>query len=372
MLVADASVRHPAGVPIDPGQAEGIVSVLDRHQGFWHRGPADRPLLGLSRWAQVTMGQFDWGLPTPEGILEPEMLRVERMLPRYEALFAERPLDDDLGWPAMPPTAIPWLEAILGCPVRYSVPSGSIFCQPMGDTGLSTIRSLRLDDNRWLDKLLEFVDGLAALAPGRFAVGLPLMRGPWDLVAAMLGTTELYVALYDHPDAVLTSAAICSDVYVDVASRLAVAIPPWHGGYVGFLGLWAPTFNPMLQNDTSVSVSPEMYSRVMRPIDARMIGSWTRAIFHLHSAGLHVLNHVLDVLDGRALNVDLDPSGPPLSEIVPVLRSVQARNVPLHVLAFNREQARALARQLSPEGLAITYQPLDPSAERRAHPAGVR
>ena len=318
------------------------------------------------------MGQFDWGLPTPEGILEPEMLHVERLLPQYEALFADRPLDDDLGWPAMPPTAIPWLEAILGCPVRYSVPSGSMFSEPIGDAGLSAIRSLRLDGNRWLDKLLEFVDGLAALARGRFAVGLPLMRGPWDLVAAMLGTAELYVALYDRPDAVIASAAICSDVWEDVASRLAAAIPRWHGGYVGFLGLWAPTFDPMLQDDTSVSVSPEMYRRVMRSIDAAMIGGWTRAIFHLHSAGLQVLDHVLDVLDGRALNVDLDPSGPPVGKIVPVLRSVQARNVPLHVLAFDREQATALARHLSPEGLAITYQPLDPGAERRAHPAGLR
>lgn len=372
MVAADASARHEAGASTGPGRETAIASVLDRHEAFWRRGPADRPLLGLSRWAQVTMGQFDWGLQEPEGILEPEMVRVERLLPQYEALFAGRPLDDDICWPAMPPTAIPWLEAILGCRVRYSVPAGSISAEPIGDAGLAAVGSRGPSGDRWLQKLLEFVDALAGLARGRFAVGLPLMRGPWDLVAAILGTSELYVALYDRPAMVRAAAERCADAWTDVATRLAAAIPPWHGGYVGFLGLWAPTFDPMFQDDASASVSPEMYRRVMRPADERMIGGWTRSIFHLHSAGLHVLDDVLEILDGRALNVDIDPAGPPVDRIVPILRRVQARGVPLHVLAFDLEHARAIGRALSPEGLAVTFQPLDPRMERRAHPAGLR
>ena len=357
---------------VDAGASASIASALDRHEAFWRCGPAERPLLGMSRWAQVTMEQFDWGLAAPEGTLEPTMVKVEDLVPQYEALFAGRPLDDDLCWPAMPPTAIPWLEAILGCPIRYSTVSGGMFAEAIGDPGVAALRSVRLDGDPWFEKLLEFVRGLGALAAGRFAVGLPLMRGPWDMVAAMLGPTELYVALCDRPDAVQALAAACSDVWIGVASRLADAIPRWHGGYVGFLGLWAPGFGPMLQDDTSVSVSPDMYRRVMRSADERMAGGWDPAIFHLHSAGLHVLDDVLDVLHGRALNVDLDPSGPSIEEVVTVLRRVQARRVPLHVLAFDREQARGLAALLSPEGLAITYQPLDPQAERTAHPDGVR
>jgi hypothetical protein len=365
---------HRHAPPTSPSAApeRTIAPLLARHEAFWRCEPAGSPLLGLSRWGQVTMAQFDWDLPAPEGTLEPEMLRVEHLLPQYEALFAGRPLDDDLCWPAMPPTAIPWLEAILGCPVRYSIPSGSMSAEPVRPDDLPGRRQVVLDHDAWFRKLLEFVEKLAGLARGRFAVGLPLMRGPWDLVAALLGTTELYVALYDRPDELRTLAAICADLWADVAARLEAAIPRWQGGYVGFLGLWAPSFDPMLQDDASVSVSPSMYRRVMRSADERMTGGHGRAIFHLHSAGLQVVDEVLDILDGRALNVDVDPSGPGLDEIVPVLRHVQARRVPLHLLTFDREQARSLAALLSPAGLAITYQPLDPEAARIAHPEGVR
>jgi hypothetical protein len=300
------------------------------------------------------------------------MLRVEHLLPQYEARFADQPLDDDFCWPAMPPTAIPWLEGILGCPIRYSLPSGSISAEPAPVDTLRNLRRVPLEGNAWFEKLLEFVDGLAGLAHDRFAVGLPLLRGPWDLAAALMGTTEFYVGLIDSPDVLRDLAEICGDLWSDVAASLAVRIPRWNGGFVGFLGLWAPNFDPMQQDDASVSVSPTLYRNVMRSSDARIIDGWEHTIFHLHSAGLQVLDEVLDLLDGHALNVDLDPSGPSAAQILPLLRRVQDRRVPLHLLAFDYGLARDMADSLSPAGLAITYQPLDPNADRAAHPGGLR
>ncbi len=356
----------------DPWEATTIEELLARHEAFWRCDPANAPLLGMSRWAQVSASQFDWRLPTDEGLLEPEMLKVEDLLPQYETLFAGRPLDDDLCWPAMPPTAIPWLEGVLGCPVRYSLPSGTFSAEPAPVRDLLNRRRVTLEGNPWFEKLLEFVGGLADLSEGRFAVGLPLLRGPWDLVAALLGTTEMYVGLYDSPDSLSHLAGICAGLWTEVAARLAASIPRWHGGFVGFLGLWAPDFDPMQQDDASVSVSPALYRSVMRPADRGVAREWRHTIFHLHSAGLQVLDDVLDVLDGHAVNVDLDPSGPPAAEILPLLRQVQDRRVPLHLLAFDHGQARELAERLSPAGLAITYQPLDPIADRAAHQGGLR
>jgi len=349
-----------------------LSEILARHEAFWLCKPADAPLLGMSRWAQISAAQFDWGLPTSEGLLAPEMLSVGHLLPQYEALFADRPLDDDLCWPAMPPTAIPWLEGMLGCPIRYSLPSGSFSAEPAPVDLLLNLGRAPLEGNPWFEKLLEFVDGLASLAHDRFAVGLPLMRGPWDLAAALTGPTELYMGLIDSPDTLRALADICGDLWREVASNLAARIPRWQGGFVGFLGLWAPDFDPLQQDDASVSVSPTLYRKVMRATDARIAAGWHRTIFHLHSAGLQVLDEVLDFLDGHALNVDLDPSGPSAAQILPLLRRVQDRHVPLHLLAFDYGLAREMADSLSPAGLAITYQPLDPYADRAAHPGGLR
>jgi hypothetical protein len=80
---------------------------------------------------------------------------------------------------------------------------------------------------------------------------------------------------------------------------------------------------------------------------------------------------VLDALDGHALNVDIDPSGPKPAKLLPLLSRVQERRVPLHLLAFDYEVARELAERLSPTGLAITYQPIDPAGDRLRYPRGL-
>jgi hypothetical protein len=127
----------------------------------------------------------------------------------------------------------------------------------------------------------------------------------------------------------------------------------------------------MSQDDASVSVSKELYRRIMSPADQTTAHAWETAMFHVHSAGLQIIDDVLEWLEGRALNVSLDPSGPPLEAILPILRRVQERRIPLHLETYDRVQARLLVEGLSPSGLAIVYQPIDPKAERDANPTKI-
>jgi hypothetical protein len=360
-----------------------LDEAIARHAAFWRREPAAAPLVSRSRWWSVTTAQFDWGLGRADGVLEAEDLDVEHFRPQYTALFEGRgPLDDDLLWPAMPPTAVPWLEGMLGCPIRYSIEGGSIAAESPAwaaadDPGVvaDALRWEPLEANQWYLKLAEFIAAIADEADGRFAVALPLTRGPWDLVAAIRGTERLYLDLHDDPEGAARLASRCADLWIAATTRLAAAIPPWHGGYVSFLGIWAPSFDPMPQDDASVSVSPQLYRRVMAAADRRVARAWPNPIFHLHSAGLQVLDGVLGFLDGaddvrdaigevgggdRALNVDLDPSGPSLERVLPMLAGVQARGVPLHVLLWDLDRLRAVTEALSPSGLAVTYQPDPP------------
>lgn len=354
----------------------GVVDeAIAKHAAFWRRGPAAHPLVSRSRWWSITAAHFDWGFDRGEGVLHPADLDVARFRPQYAARFDARgALDDELFWPAMPPTAVPWLEGMLGCPIQYSLEGGSISATSPSwadadDPGdiVDSRRWQPLDANPWFRKLIEFVDAIAEEADGRFAVALPLTRGPWDLVAALRGMQRLCLDLYDDPEGVARLASACADLWIEVTTRLAAAIPRWHGGYVSFLGVWAPTFDPMPQDDASVSMSPELYRRVMASADRRVAQTWANPIFHLHSAGLHVLDDVLGLLGAagegqsrRALNVDLDPSGPPIDRLLPLLRGVQDRGVPLHVLLWDLDRLRAVTEALSPQGLAVTYQPDPP------------
>ena len=145
--------------------------------------------------------------------------------------------------------------------------------------------------------------------------------------------------------------------WVGVHCRIADVIPPWHGGRVGYYGRWTPGLALTTQNDCSVSVSPDVYRNLMAPADRMTARASPTEMFHLHSAGLHVLEPVIDSIGDGVLNVTVDPSGPALDRLIPVLAAVQARGVRLHLLVFEPAHVAFLSQTLSPVGLAILCWP---------------
>lgn len=339
---------------------DDLAGLIERHRAFWTRAPAGPALVGTSLWPETTTRHFDWGLPGPVGAIEPDMLSVERFLPQYVDQFEAHGVHDgDMLWSAMPPLAVPWFEAIAGCRPHYSIPAGSMSGTAVDGDWTAFDPEAVLADNPWLDKLLEFTEGLVEVARGRFPVGVPIGRGPWDVASAYLGMTTVYLELYDRPREMALFAAKLARVWIEVMRRIERIIPPWRGGYVDRFGLWAPGFTTVPQDDASVSVSGAMYGEVMAPADRDITVAWPSALFHLHSAGLQVTDDVVAFLDGRALNVVLDPTGPSIPDLLPVFHRLQAADVPLHVMVFSLADAARLTASLAPAGLAIQHQPPD-------------
>lgn len=336
-----------------------LDAILERHQAFWESGPVDRPLIGSVRTPQNPIMDFDWGFPPGEGILEPEMIEVHHLLPQFEAYFAAGagPLDRELFWPCVPTRSIPWIEAIVGAPIRYANAPGSlsIFADhsldgwPL-DLGLPT-----LDESPWFHKLMELTVGLVQLSGGEFPIAGSHARGPWDVMSALRSMTALFTDLYDVPERLVTHADRLADLWVQLTDRLEAVIPEWHGGHVGIFGVWAPGYTPTAQNDASTSVSPGLYLEVMEPADRKTCAPWRYQMFHTHSGGWHLLETMAGFLEGgRALNVVVDPNGPSLDDLLSVLRRLQDRRVPLHLAVFEWRDVDRLARALRPNGLAIT------------------
>ena len=337
-----------------------LAPLIERHEAFWSRAEAGPALVGTSLWPETTTNHFDWGLPGPEGAIAPDMLSVERFLPQYVAQFEAHGVHDgDMIWSAMPPLAVPWFEAIVGCRPHYSIPAGSMSGEPVDGDWTTFDPVAALADNPWLQKLLEFTEGLVEVSRGRFPVGVPIGRGPWDIASAYLGMSTVYLELYDRPLEMAQLAAKFAYVWIEVVHRLARIIPPWRDGFVDRFGLWAPEFTTVPQDDASVSVSAAMYRQVMAPADREIALTWPSALFHLHSAGLQVADEVVGFLDGRGLNVVLDPTGPSIPDLLPRFHGLQAAGVPLHVMVFSLADAAELAASLDPRGLAIQHQPPD-------------
>ncbi len=234
---------------------------LARHRAFMRREPVDRPLVGS--WL------FSFYLPDlyprvaselHAGPVRPEDISTAAFLADVDdlaAAYAE--LDDDYPFSVGALASVPWLEAIMGCPIYYSgTTMWADSC--IADWEAYDWRAPSVD-NPWRRRLLELLEALVAHSTSRYMLSPTLMRGVADMCAAMRGSARLATDLYDFPDHVRRLAALCADVLADVGLAQLALIPESENGYmVGSAGLrcWLPDRGVWLQDDAISVLSPRV------------------------------------------------------------------------------------------------------------------
>ena len=337
-----------------------LTSLLESHERFWKRRPADRPLLRVGEYVSlrgnpnVPLRGDRWA---GEGdYLTPEDLDLDRMLEQWAVPAAPR--DGDFLCEAAP-YGLCWMEALIGARVRAA--SGSIWSEPIPFDWADT-RSLRKRlgaGNPWRDKLGEYLVRLADRAGGRVPIAHPLMRGPVDMVEALVGSEGLALAVYDRPTELREVLDVCADAFVQVGRLVPELTPAFCGGRSTF-GIWAPGTVIRLQADHAALLSPTTYREHFAPFDWRIAAEFDYSIFHLHSVCLHVLDVLLAIEPLDAVQVSLDPwpAGPRLGAILSDLARVQAAAKSLLITGgpVSRDELDQALALLPSAGLALQVQ----------------
>jgi hypothetical protein len=342
-----------------------VEATRARHQAFWERSDTARPLLSIE--PSFTLKPLE--IPVypgielaPDGYLRPDMLDPQSHFNQLIAGWEDAgPVDGDLFRIMTPYLLVPWLEAICGCPVRYFRDAGTMYPEAPGGGWEHVLRLQpgRLDDP-WRARLRMFLIVLRSLAAGRYPVGISMpMRGPLDMLAALVGVPEMCLAFAERPALVREALDRLTDIWIDVVGEQLTLLPPFAGGMAGCeqYGLWAPGPNAVTQCDLAVVISPRAYERLLVPCDERICASLAYPIMHLHSAGLHVLEPVLAVRGLAAVQIVVDPgtADPPLLSLLPIFQRVQRAGKPLiiHCSTITQAEVDALLGALSPRGLCI-------------------
>ncbi len=346
------------------------AALLSRHRAFWQRSPVDRPLLSLpdpTPWPPLQIPVPAGLRLPPEGYLAPDMLDPEayhgQMIARWQGLG----LTEGDQFRIM--TAywhVPWLEAICGCPIWYVQDSGTMYALPPGGEW-EGVRNLRLaKGNPWRQKLREFCAVLRDLCNGHYPLGVAMpMRGPLDLLGALVGVERMCFAFAESPQLVEETLAVLTDIWIAVVAEQIALLPPFEDGMASCeqYGLWAPGTTAVTQCDLAVAISVRTYERFLAPCDERICASLDYPIMHLHSAGLHVLPPVLALSRLAAVQVVVDPGvhDPSVAALIPAFRRVQAAGKPLiiHANTLARHELDELLHALSPNGLCIRATVLD-------------
>lgn len=343
--------------------------VLEAHRAFWDRKGVAKPLLNvevegrtrarraLPRKLEPLMLPLKDGIATAGMSLEPWMLEPEKIHPALED--TQEPLDvpriyGDVFQVLAPYYKIPWVEAIAGCPLV--VKGDSIWAEPYIDRSkLGKERITIARSQEWIDKLVDFTTSLVrSVFPG-YLVTQTLMRGPGDLLSAIMGVENMCIGMYMFPEEMRDILSELTDVLIEAASTQLKAIPRFCGGHCSPYGLWAPGTAARTQDDASVQLGPRQYEEFILPCEKRIIESFDCTVRHVHSGGIRIVDMLLDIASLSAIEVTMDefPHPRDWDALIPVLQKIQTKKPLIVFGVFTQDEFDRIAGALSPNGLLL-------------------
>jgi len=344
-----------------------VTEKIALHRSFWNRKAQPYPIAAFR-----VAGDFFFSrhfkaaadLLVPGKTILPQMLDVDRFLPDYERMFRlSGEIDQDAFWVAEPFTGIPWMEAILGCEVHAGEES---FVSRPWMKSFGEIEKVRVDpENPWLLKYLEFTTKLAALSAGRFPVGMPIMRGPSDIVGAIMGQTEMVFALSDESERMKGFFIRVADAFRSVIDAQNGLIPDFLGGTaLGFYHVYCPGKSIWYQEDLSAIMSPDLYREFLVEPERRICAGKDFTAIHLHPASFFLLDELLAKDDLKAIEVNKDVGGPTVGEMMPYLWKIQAKKNLILWGDLDEADIRTIRQDLSPDGLFLHIIAASPEAAK--------
>lgn len=353
--------------------SERFQSVLAKHRAFWCRAPEKSYLRSDGVFAAsvpVRLPQADGSVVTHAERLIPDMVDPDQLI---DAAMAWDPSASDAAHIAEEETVasvgigdlvpfsqpffkIPWIEAMLGCPIIMT--EGQIWVgRYEGDVDALAARGIHLEGNPWLALYLAFMRGLQERAAHRYLVTAnTLLRGPSDLVAGLLGVNEACVGWLDAPGRMARLMRLCTDAHLAVIEATHSALLHEGGVYVSGFGVCAPSAVVRMQADHSSLLSPSIYEKQIRAFDEEVVRALPSCVFHIHNNGLHVVPSLVQIeaLDVIEVVVDPYPRGTRKGYEVEMLRRIQEYK-PLIVDANLPDVAEGdwLLGQLSKRGLCF-------------------
>ena len=171
-------------------------SLRRRHEAFWDGAEVDRPLIGVIHDAYQDTELV--AAAVGEAELRPEAVDPGPILAEYDRIAAAREvIGDDMIGVGEGLLGVPWLEAICGC--RVMVPEGKSLWPEPPDHGAEIQDIAFSAEDPWFQALLRVQRAVVAHAGGRYAVSVSHLRGPTDVLAALMGSPRFLTALYDEP-----------------------------------------------------------------------------------------------------------------------------------------------------------------------------
>ena len=330
-----------------------------RHLAFWQLSQVERPLIGFSIGSGLDSWSYWQDNKATRALLQRKQIFAEDINPedfiedqlKYLELYQQ--INDDVCRTAMPLASIPWMEAILGCPVistETSIKSKAILADA------DSLKPISFDpDNPWVKKYLQFIEVYTLAFGEKFPVAQSVLRGPSDLACALLGAEKATMALAMEPQAMHRLLDYVTGQLEKFLQLQLIHLPKFQEGYViGQYEIWAPEPVLRIQEDFSLMYSPTLYDEFLKTLDERLAGLAKYTLMHLHASSLFLIDKFLEVSQIRVFQVTKDEGGSRLSDMLPALLKIQRASKPLILKGrFDESDLELMKHNLSSCGLCL-------------------
>lgn len=332
-------------------QHKSMDARVERWQAFYRRDN-ETPLFGFFVGTEYPVPRYPAAAALPtDRPLEPGDFDPAAYADNAQRLFeAHESCGGDFIFSACAYWGIPWLEALLGCPLHASHESGSISAEPPA----SFVGVPQFDPcNPWVELAGDMLESLATQSNGRFPLATTRMRGVADLLAAVYGNDAMPMKLMMEPEEAVTTAAALTNLFIAFAGFQLERIPAFHGGIGSFYYYaWAPPGTVWHQEDAAALLSPPLYEGTIQPCDARIVDELESVFMHTHSTGYIPLDPYLD-MGFLAFEHHIDAGGPPAEALFERHCAIQARYPLLIWGDIPEADLDWIFEHLDPRGLAV-------------------
>ena len=304
---------------------------IHRHKQYWNREDTGRPLVSVTIAEDFFFSRHyrsATDLLQPGQLITPDMLDVPAFMPDYERMYQESLLVEQDGfWVGTPYTGIPWMEAMLGCEIVAM--EASFVSRPTGAT-IENLEPIKLSlENEWVSKYLEFTRALVELSADRFPVGMPIMRGPSDMLGSLLGQQEMVFALMLHPEKSIKALHNLTECFMQVIQAQEDICKDFRGGRsLGFYNVWAPGKCIWYQEDLSALLSPALFKQMLRPCGEYICKDYDYTAIHVHPSSFFIVDELLEMENLKAIEINKDIGGPTIDETIGLFQKiVEKKNI---------------------------------------------
>ncbi|MDK2934181.1 MAG: hypothetical protein PWP27_1991 [Clostridiales bacterium] len=334
---------------------EKIAQRIDRHRRFLKYEETDRPIIGfyIGGWESLSRYSDNSESLFPKGLISYDDLTTDKFYEMYKNYAENLLYDDDFVRTLDPVPSIPWIEAACGCPINFT--GKNFWSQKIGfEKTQESLDNMPISDNPWIKKYGEFVKFLASEFPD-YAIGQSILRGPLDVMCALVGDSETIYNLYDEPEFIKKGLRIFSDVFNEFIRIQNMYTPKYHDGYgIGQFYMWTPGTVCRIQEDSMALITPGHYDEYVYEADVKITSETEYSLYHVHATGMFIMDKIVRNKNLSIVQVSKDEGNTKLSDLIDGMETIQNAGISVLIKGrFDKDDIDLMRKRLDKRALAL-------------------